>query len=216
MNNPADWVTRCNKDMDACRGKKAYMIGEVGYSNYKILNPDNATNWAKFLDTVTRNGTSMVFIFRLIPHDRNGGLIGYDNIHRGNSNMSFAWPGSVLGDTYGERATMNLVREHAFEIRGLSTPLIGAPLAPVLLANSTTNAIRWRSSTGSNTYNIERSTNPNGPWTTIKDGFNDDVTPFTPYQDTSTMPGTSYYYRVEAVNSAGSSPPSNVVGPLVP
>jgi chitodextrinase len=36
----------------------------------------------------------------------------------------------------------------------------------------------------------------------------------TTYRDTSTTPGTTYYYEVAAVNSAGESTRSNVAGPV--
>ena len=54
-----------------------------------------------------------------------------------------------------------------------------------------------------------------GPWTTVGDGVSDAAVQYRPlFNDASAVPGESYYYRVTAHNSAGASPPSNVVGPV--
>ena len=102
-NDPSIWVSTCKKDMKACRGHKAFMIGECGYESWKTLDPHSVTKWQAFLDTAINNGTSLVFIWRLVAHDRDGGIVGGPTIHSGVSSQSFAWPGSAVGEAnYGE------------------------------------------------------------------------------------------------------------------
>lgn len=59
--------------------------------------------------------------------------------------------------------------------------------------------VSWTGSSGATTYNLYRSTSSTRPSAATKTGVT------SPYSDTSATPGTTYYYWVSAVNSAGSS-----------
>jgi fibronectin type 3 domain-containing protein len=81
------------------------------------------------------------------------------------------------------------------------------PAAPVGLTATAGNgqvSLSWNPSTGATSYNVLRSTTNGGPYTAIATGLT-----VTTYTDTGLTNGTTYYYVVQAVNSAGTSPNSN-------
>ncbi len=67
--------------------------------------------------------------------------------------------------------------------------------------------IVWNKVNNADTYNIKRSTSPNGPYTTIAENILE-----TEYEDTGIVNGTEYYYVVTAVNEGGESANSEEVG----
>ncbi len=85
---------------------------------------------------------------------------------------------------------------------------------PLDVADSPTNLIAiggdskvdlsWNSVTGATYYNIKGSTNAGGPYATIQSNVTE-----TTFTDTTVTNGTTYYYVVSAVNSAGESVNSN-------
>jgi hypothetical protein len=90
----------------------------------------------------------------------------------------------------------------------------GSPTVVTLTATGQHSVVlSWgASSTQGVTYNVFRGTTPGGEGTTpITTG----VSALT-YTDTNVTAGASYYYTVEAVNSAGSSAPSNEASAAIP
>ena len=89
-----------------------------------------------------------------------------------------------------------------------ATPQIAAPTAPTGLtaaAGNTTVGLSWTAPAGAASYNIYRGTSLGGEAATpIATG----VTANT-YTDTGLTTGTTYYYKVSAVNAGGLSPQSN-------
>ena len=76
------------------------------------------------------------------------------------------------------------------------------PSAPSGLVATVGNgqvSLTWNAAAGANSYNVKRSTTSGGPYTTISSPIT------TSYTDTSVSNGTTYYYVVSAVNSAGES-----------
>lgn len=70
--------------------------------------------------------------------------------------------------------------------------------------------LSWSAASGATSYTVERSTSSSGPFTSI-------ATPSgTSYTDTGVTAGTTYYYEVAGVNSAGTGPASSVVSATVP
>ena len=66
--------------------------------------------------------------------------------------------------------------------------------------------LRWNAVTGASRYNVKRSWNPLGPFTTIATGLTS-----TNFTDTAAIVGATFYYKVSAANSAGESPDSDAI-----
>jgi hypothetical protein len=82
-----------------------------------------------------------------------------------------------------------------------------APSSPTASAGFGSNGLSWSASSGATTYTIYRGTSAGGEGTTA---YASGITGTT-YTDTSVTAGTTYYYKIVAVNSAGSSPASSEV-----
>jgi cellulose 1,4-beta-cellobiosidase len=81
-----------------------------------------------------------------------------------------------------------------------ATPQAVKPLPPAVLTATPDNgqvALSWSASSGATSYNVKRATVSGGPYTTIASPG------ATSYTDTQVSNGTTYYYVVSAVNSAG-------------
>jgi hypothetical protein len=82
------------------------------------------------------------------------------------------------------------------------------PAAPTALAATAGNAqvaLTWNASSGATSYNVKRGTATGGPYPTVFPSTT------TSYTDTTAVNGTTYYYVVSAVNSAGESANSSQV-----
>jgi hypothetical protein len=79
------------------------------------------------------------------------------------------------------------------------------PAAPTLTATAGQNqvSLSWTASTGATSYNVLRGTTNGGPYTQIG------TSSTTGYLDTAVNAGVTYFYVVQAVNSAGTSGNSN-------
>ena len=102
---------------------------------------------------------------------------------------------------------------------GQQNSTIHSPMTPPPPTNLTATAgnaqvsLSWSASSGATSYNVLRSTTSNGPYSNIATGV---TTPS--YTDTTVTNGTTYYYVVQAANSAGTSANSNQASatPTVP
>jgi fibronectin type 3 domain-containing protein len=82
-------------------------------------------------------------------------------------------------------------------------PQTALPLPPTGLTATPGNAqvaLNWIASSGATSYNVKRATVTGGPYTIIASFIST-----TSYTDTGLTNGTTYYYVVTAVNSAGES-----------
>ena len=101
-------------------------------------------------------------------------------------------------------SSVNSSGESANSAEASATPTAPAnpPPAPSNLQAAAGNAqvsLAWSASTGATSYNVKRSTISGGPYSQI-------ATPSSnSYSDTGLTNGTTYYYAVSAVNSAGQS-----------
>ncbi|GJM74667.1 hypothetical protein HMSSN036_68830 [Paenibacillus macerans] len=100
---------------------------------------------------------------------------------------------------------MNSAGESANSAQAAATPLatISVPAAPAGLTATAGNAkveLSWTASSGATSYNVKRATTSGGPYTTVATGVT-----ATSYSNTGLANGTTYYYVVSAVNSAGES-----------
>jgi len=93
---------------------------------------------------------------------------------------------------------------------------VSIPSVPTGLGVTAGNALvtlSWNASLGATSYNLQRSTSTNGVKTTISI-----TAPSTSYTDSSVNNGTTYYYAISAVNTAGQSSNSAQVSakPMLP
>jgi Protein of unknown function (DUF4038)/Putative collagen-binding domain of a collagenase/PA14 domain len=88
---------------------------------------------------------------------------------------------------------------------GGGDPVTTAPSAPQGVAASAPGLGRvdvvWSDVTGESSYRIERSFDPAGPWDSVASVAADTTT----YNDPGVLANTRYFYRVRALNSAGTS-----------
>ncbi len=94
------------------------------------------------------------------------------------------------------------------EVSATPTAPATPPATPTGLKATAGNAqvsLTWNASAGATTYNLKRSTTNGGPYSTITSPA------VTNYSDTSVTNGTTYYYVVSSVNSAGESANSSQV-----
>ena len=110
---------------------------------------------------------------------------------------------------------MQLMREKAYEIRGIEPPPLPIPAPPQLLPIERVSAISWQGSAGADSYDVWRAAEPARPWEKIAENVSDADVQYRPlFNDATAEPGQSYCYRVVARNASGASEPSNVIGPV--
>ncbi|MBU6408951.1 MAG: DUF1349 domain-containing protein [Verrucomicrobia bacterium] len=110
-----------------------------------------------------------------------------------------------LAVTSHDTASLNTATFDNVSISGTQAQPPAAPAGLTAAAGNAQVALSWTASSGATSYNVKRATVSGGPYTTIAN-----VTS-TGYTDTSVVNGTTYYYVVSAVNSAGESPNSGEV-----
>ncbi len=190
------------------KGKKAYMVGEFGFVETPHI--------ASAIQTVIDEGASGALLWSLRMHRREGGFYWHMEVGTGqNIYKAFHWPGFDSGERYDERAVLALVRNKAYEIRGMKPPAIERPAPPRLLPIAKVSAISWQGAAGASGYDIWRASAADGPWQKIAADVSDADVQYRPlFHDDQAEPGQRYWYRVVARNAAGESEPSNVVGPV--
>ena len=192
------------KNRELTKGKKPYFVGEFGYKNFQDVKT--------IVDTVINNGVSGILIWSLRFHNRNGGFYQHwENYGVG----AYRFPGFDSDSIYHEKEIMEFMRESAYKINGEAMPPLPVPDPPVINSIDDVHDISWMGSTGASSYIIQRESARTENWETIADNVSDAVGVFRPlYDDSTAIPGNSYYYRVIAKNSSGQSVPSNVFGPV--
>ncbi len=190
------------------KGKKAYFVGEFGFVETPHI--------ASAIQTVIDDGISGALLWSLRMHRRESGFYWHMEVGTGrNIYKAFHWPGFASGDRYDERTLMPLMRDKAYEIRGLQPPPLERPAPPRLLAIESASAISWQGSAGAAGYDVWRAATAKGPWIKIAENVSDAGVQYRPlFHDVGVAPGQHYWYRVVARNSAGESEPSNIRGPV--
>ena len=167
------------------------------------------------LQTVIDENVSGALIWSLRYRSRDGGFYWHSEPFGGDLFKSYHWPGFASNAAFDETGLLKLMRQKAFEIRGIPAPAIEKPAPPVLLDIEDVAAISWQGSAGAQSYIVERAQSKDGPWLAAKCNISDAALQHRPlFNDTGVEIGKSYFYRVIAQNPAGISEPSNVVGPV--
>jgi len=86
-----------------------------------------------------------------------------------------------------------------------ATTVPAVPTGLTATAGNNQVALSWSSSAGASSYNVKRATVSGGPYTTLTN------TTSASFTDTTALNGTTYYYVVSAVNTAGESANSSEV-----
>ncbi|MEJ0099039.1 MAG: fibronectin type III domain-containing protein [Pseudomonadota bacterium] len=121
-------------------------------------------------------------------------------------------------------SALNSAGEGANSVQVSATPQapLVAPATPTnftVTAGNTQVSLAWSASSGAASYNLKRSSTSGGPYSTITTATS------TSYVDAGLTNGTTYYYVISAVNSAGESantaqlgatPQAPVVAPSAP
>jgi hypothetical protein len=199
-----DYAAACNKSRNLCKGKKVFYVGEFN-------NSDQLVNEQLF-STVVANGTSGALLWSLRFHTKDGGFYFHED-PTNPANPCFRWPGFSSAKT-DEVLKMEQIRMFSYIIQKLAVPAKTKPDAPTLLDGSKPDQLRWQGSAGAEYYIIERATNNNGAWTVISTHAMEDAIPYQPFADAAASSGTPYFYRIQAKNISGTSPYSNIIGPI--
>jgi len=189
------------------KGRKPYFVGEFGFLGTEAL--------CAVMATVIEQKLTGALLWSLRYRSRDGGFYWHHEPAGGDYFKAYHWPGFASGEKYDECRLMQLVRERAFAIQGLTMPPLPKPQAPRLLSVTEGGQMTWQGAAGASSYDVERSETPGGPWLTVGTDVSDAQVQYRPlFADESVRPGRTYSYRVIARNPSGASEPSNVVGPL--
>ena len=125
---------------------------------------------------------------------------------------SYTNTGAKAGTTYYYKVkAVNSAGESAYSniVSGQSKAVTPKPSAPVVkIGNSAASGkpmLTWNAVSGATSYKVYRATAQNGTYSLLG------TVTATSYTNTGAKAGTTYYYKVKAVNSAGESAYSNVV-----
>lgn len=206
--DPADVIENVKRNLKILDGKKPYIMGEFGFLG--------STGLKQIMDFVIDHpDIAGAMTWSLRYHRSEGGFYWHSEPLGYGIYKAYHWPGFNSGREYDEDYFVHLMRRKAFEIQGKEVPERPAPDAPQLLPIKDVAHISWRGSTGAGAYDVERAASANGPWEKVGYNVSDAAVQYWPlFHDETARIGQTYYYRVIAKNIAGTSEPSNVVGPV--
>ncbi|MHB1484395.1 MAG: cellulase family glycosylhydrolase [Saccharofermentanales bacterium] len=204
-----DYAAYCAEDRAQTKGRKVYIVEEFGYANADL------SVYHSLLDEVITNGTSGVMIWALAHRNKNGGFYWHDGNHAAMGEFwTYHWPGFETGRSYNETETFDLMRKHAYEIRGMEMPPMPVPEKPFLLPSDKCGYLNWRGSTGATSYDVEKASFIDGPWTIIGKDITDCTKGYEALfidREAASEENPGCYYRVIAKNNEGVSNPSNII-----
>jgi mannan endo-1,4-beta-mannosidase len=194
---------------DAAAAGKAYIYGE--------FSPSGVASVRKVVRNTIASDTAGCLIWSLRFRTEYGGF--YYHYDFGGESDSLQYPGFPDTMPLDEREIFGILRQGAYDIRGLPVPEEAVPRAPFLLPTETAKELNWQGSAGALSYKVQRRQNPEREWETVASCISDAV-PL--YQSDAVVPRLPLFsdepgkgrweYRVIAVNESGESAPSNIVG----
>jgi len=178
---------------DASAAKKAgkpFVVGEFDWND-----ANGGDTLSSFLATIESDSAVAGDLFwELWSHDDQYGYVS------NGIQYTLHYP----ADSVAMITSVNQLRTHAFEMRGIPLPTFntpGVPLIDVVIRNAASDVLVWRGTALAASYSIERSTSSaSGPWTVICDKCATDRS--TPWVDTA-APAGAVWYRVIAYNLSG-------------
>ncbi len=192
-------------------GQRPLIVSEIAmYTTESALNT--------LLDTQIANGTTGSNWWGHRFRNREGGF--YRHSDNGSLFEDLNWPGfpasaGYLPDIQKALNLQNILADHAYEIQGLVRPPLPVPEAPTLLPIADVGHLSWEGPTGAQSYTLQRSGAAGGPWADLAIDIPDHlIVADSLYNDDAAERDATYFYRVIAHNSSGTSAPSNVVGPV--
>jgi Chitobiase/beta-hexosaminidase C-terminal domain/Fibronectin type III domain len=153
------------------------------------------------IDVVGRGGAIATSTQTLRWIDNQNGSTGAGNAAQSTASGA---PSVTMGYTFSGNDWWGMI---AADVVAASSS-VGVPAAPTNVTATAGNAqvaLNWSASSGATSYNVKRSTTSGGPYTTIASPTT------TSYTNTGLTNGTTYYYVVSAVNTAGESSNSSQV-----
>ncbi|SNR51314.1 hypothetical protein SAMN06265371_104165 [Lutibacter agarilyticus] len=206
--NPYSQIDNIKSNLAVIKGRKPYILGELGFES-------TTAHRSAYDYIISEKQIAGTLNWSIRSHREEGGFYWHSEPVGHNLYKAYHWPGFASGFNYDEIGLLKLMREKAYEIRGELIPELPIPKAPKLLPIKNVFEISWQGSVGASGYNIERSESENGPWNVIAQNISDAAVQYVAlFNDETAEMGNSYYYRIEALNSVGISPKSNVVGPV--
>lgn len=205
--NPAQLIEHIKANIKYVNNRKPYIVGEFGFVSTPAIE--------QALNEIIKSNISGAMIWSLRHHRKEGGFYWHSEPLGLGIYKAYHWPGFTTGNEYDEINLLKVMQKKAFEIQGKTVPETVIPKKPTLLNITDPAHISWQGSVGAASYDVERALTADGPW--VKAGFDvsdANVQYASLFNDTKTETGGNYFYRVIAKNSAGSSEPSNVVGPV--
>lgn len=211
------WLATVRRDKAKLEGKRPVYIGEFGpYIDGNNFTLENVVASSEnFLNgLIDEPDISGAMIWSMYFHHQNGGFY-WHQIMTYPAVWSYHWPGFPSAESQRERGILNALRNAAFKIQGMPIAAEPPPDAPELLPIGEVPLLTWRGSAGASGYDVERAPAATGPWRRVAENVSDADIAYRPlFSDTTARPGETWHYRVLARNAAGSSKPSNVVGPV--
>jgi len=166
---------------------KVYTVGEYGWAS--------GSNLQQFLSTIETQPVAGDTFWSLFPHADINGFVQHSD------GFTLHYP----GDSPAMRADAQMIRNHAYKMRGITVPEHMLPPAP-LITRLSAGSIAWRGAAGSANYTVESAPNSSGPWTVICNKCATDNN--TPFSSSAVSRGS--WYRISGVNLGG------VAGPYSP
>lgn len=207
-NNPHDMLAHIRESAALAKGKKPYYVGEFGFIS--------TTGIREVLDLVQQNKHICgALTWSLRFHNRDGGFYWHSEPMGGGLYKAYHYPGFVSGNEYDEKNLLKLFTERAAQIQNLKIKITVVPNAPRLLPISDVSKISWQGSVGAESYKFERADSKSGQWKVVGENISDAEFAYAPlFNDVTAKRRKSYFYRIKAKNTAGTSKPSQVFGPV--
>ncbi len=205
--DPRQMIDHIRQSAVMARGHKPYHLGEFGFLT--------TAGMTAVMDVVIDEELAGGLVWSLRSHNRDGGFYWHHEPYGGDFFKAYHWPGFVSGEAYDERRFLREMRRRAFAIRDMEVPDLEAPAAPEIIEVTSGGLVTWRGSAGASGYDIQRAKAAGNDWRTVAHGVSDAAVQYRPlWTDEGITPGTSYRYRVTALNDAGASEPSPPFGPV--